>query len=29
MFNILEGKIRMTDNIGLEREGAKAMNIPD
>ena len=28
IFKILEGKIRMIDNIGLKAEGVQAMNIP-
>ncbi len=29
MFKILNGKIRMIDNIGLKADGMKAMNFPD
>ena len=29
VFKILDGKIRMIDNIGLKAEGIKAMNIPN
>ena len=29
MFKILDGKIRLIDNIGLKQEGIRAMDFPD
>jgi hypothetical protein len=29
VFKILQGKIRQIDNIGLKKEGVKAMNFPN
>jgi hypothetical protein len=29
VFKILDGRIRMIDNIGLKQDGVKAMNFPE